>query len=128
MKNILLNILSHPIAQIISFSIILVGSPYFGGPYLYFVVGSFKEGYVYGILGVIGIVVTLISLFMKAKGYMQVIGLLLMILSLAIFFFSSTWTNAVVTILNVAGLATLLLFVAICILVPLRFFKMETDA
>jgi hypothetical protein len=128
MKNKLANILSHPIIQVISFSIILVGSPYFGGPYLYFLSGSLKEGYAFGIIGMAGIALTLISMVLKARGYMQVVGLLLMILSLSIFFFSSTWTNAAVTILNIPALVTLLLFVLVSLLVTYRTIQTQHHA
>lgn len=120
MKKTLVNFLSYPLTQVLSFCIILVGSPYFGGPYLFFVYGSFKEAYVYGILGMLGIVVTLVSLFAPVRGYMQVAGNMLMILSLAVFFFSSTWTNATVTLYSIPALMTLLLFVLISILVAYR--------
>lgn len=120
MKNTLLNVLSYPLTQVLSFCIILVGSPYFGGPYLFFVYGSFKEAFAYGILGMLGIAVTLVSLFAPVRGYMQVAGNMLMILSLAIFFFSSTWTNAAVTLYSIPALMTLLLFVLISIVVAYR--------
>lgn len=123
MKNQLIRILSFPLVQILSFCIILVGSPYFGGPYLYFVFGSFKEGYAYGILGMIGIVLTLISLFIKARGYMQVAGLIIMIASLVVFFFASSWKNAKVTLLNLTALATLVLFMVVCAAVYIKIFR-----
>lgn len=126
MKTQLTTILTHPVIQILSFSIILVGSPYFGGPFAYFVLGSFKEGYLFGILGVAGMLLTLVSLFLKAKGYMQMGGLLLMLSSLAIFFFSSTWENATITILNALALSTLLLFVMIAVLVTIKTWRWKS--
>lgn len=121
MKNQLIAILTHPVIQILSFSIILVGSPYFGGPFAYFVFGSFKEGYLFGILGIVGMLLTLVSLFLKAKGYIQMGGLLLMLSSLAIFFFSSTWTNAAITLTNTIALITLLLFILVGMLITLKW-------
>src|SRR6478752_372452 len=89
MENTLTRILSHQLIQVLSFSVILVGSPYFGGPYLFFVLGSFLEGYVFGILGVVGVLMTLISLKFFLQKYLQIGGLLFMIASLAVFFLSS---------------------------------------
>lgn len=112
-----MQVLSNPLLQVISFSIILVGSPYFGGPYIFFIYRALLEGYTFAIIGIIAILVTLVSLFLPAKGYIQLAGLALMIASLAVFFLSSqNFTNAS-TLRELIPLLTFLLFVVVVVLV-----------
>lgn len=113
----LTQLFAHPLMQGLSFSIILVGSPYFGGPYLIFVCGSFMEGYLFGILGIIGIVLTLVSLRVNFQSHMQIAGLLSMLASLAVFFLSSKNGQNASTMQELVPLVTLALFVVVCICV-----------
>ncbi len=108
-----MQVLSHPLLQVISFSIILVGSPYFGGPYIFFIYRALLEGYTFAIIGIIAILVTLLSLFLPAKGYMQLGGLALMIASLAVFFLSSQNFMNTSTLRELIPLLTFLFFVAV---------------
>ena len=127
MKNPLLRLLSYPLVQVLSFCIILVGSPYFGGPYLFFVLGSFAEGYAFGIMGIIGIAIAVISLFIPARGYMQTSSVLVMLCSLAFFFFSSTWENATITLFNLPAILTLFLFIVVSIAVFIKALKWKNS-
>jgi len=108
-----MQVLSHPLLQVISFSIILVGSPYFGGPYIFFIYRALLEGYTFAIIGTIAILVTLLSLILPAKGYIQLGGLLLMIASLAVFFLSSQNFMNASTLREMIPLLTLLFFVVV---------------
>ncbi len=108
-----MEVLSHPLLQVISFSIILVGSPYFGGPYIFFIYRALLEGYTFAIIGIVAILVTLVSLFLPAKGYMQLGGLLLMIASLAVFFLSSQNFMNASTLRELIPLLTFLFFIIV---------------
>ncbi|MBN8837164.1 MAG: hypothetical protein J0I09_07895 [Sphingobacteriia bacterium] len=109
--------LSHPLMQIISFCFLLVGSPYFGGPFIFFLYHAFFEAYAYALIGMVAIVVTLVSLFIPAKGYLQLTGLILMVASLLVFFFSSQHFMNASVFREGAPLLTLVLFVMISIFV-----------
>ncbi|MES2328766.1 MAG: hypothetical protein V4539_04125 [Bacteroidota bacterium] len=123
MKNPLINFFANPITQVISFSIVLVGSPIFGGPYLYFVIGAGTHGVLYGMLGIAGIILTLLSLAVKAKGFVQVAGLLLMLFSLCVLFYNDPPENREITFGNVAAIATVCLFVLACVAVIIKTFQ-----
>jgi hypothetical protein len=112
-----MQVLSHPLLQVISFSIILVGSQYFGGPYIFFIYRALLEGYTFAIIGIISILVTLLSLFLPAKGYMQLGGLLLMIASLAVFFLSSQNFMNASTLRELIPLLTFLFFIVVVVFV-----------
>lgn len=121
----IISLFSHPVTQIISFCIILVGSPYFGGPYGFFLYHAFLEVYPFAIIGVLAIGVTLISLFFPARGYMQLAGLLLMIASLAVFFLSSQNFMNAAAIREVLPLLTLLLFITVAVLVTKKVIDLQ---
>ena len=114
-----LQILSHPVTQTISFCMVLVGSPYFGGPFGFFIYHSALEGYVYGIVGIVAIIITLVALLLKDKigSYVQFSGLLLMLLSMGIFFFSSQHFINADTFNEALPLLTLLLFLVVMVFV-----------
>ncbi len=114
---------SHPLMQTLSFCILLVGSSYFGGPYGYFVLFGFLDLQFFAIMGMIGIVVTLISMMVRSRVYMQAAGLLLMLLSLAVFFFSSRGVQSASTMTQVLPLITLALFVSVTVCVGVRVLK-----
>ncbi len=115
----LLKILEHPLSQLLSFSIILVGSPYFGGPYIFFVFFSSLEGFLYGILGMIGAIVTFLSIFFKRnlKVFTQFLGLTLMIASLIVDFIQCRCKHGYASADSVLPLFTLLLFISISAIV-----------
>jgi CHASE2 domain-containing sensor protein len=106
-------LLTHPLIQIISFCILLVGSPNFGGPYGLFVYHSALKGYVYGVTGIPVIVITLVSLAVKGKirVQMQLAGIAWMLLSLGIFFFSPHHFINASTFDDIVPLSTLLLLI-----------------
>ena len=114
-----LQILSHPVSQVISFCMVLVGSPYFGGPFGFFIYHSALEGFAYGLIGILAVVVTLTAVFVKNKlgSYIQFGGLLLMLISMGIFFFSSQHFINADTFSQALPLLTLLLFLIVIILV-----------
>ena len=115
--------LQHPLAQLITFSMLLVGSPDFGGPYIFFVWHAFFAGQPFGIIGIFAIFITLVSLFpFPFRAWMQLGGWLLMMLSLTIFLISghgknmAAWHQAV-------PLFTLIAFALISILVCRKIFS-----
>lgn len=114
-----LQILSHSVTQVISFCMVLVGSPYFGGPFGFFIYHSALEGYAYGVIGILAVVATLMAVFVKNKlgSYIQFGGLLLMVLSLGIFFFSSQHFINANTFHEALPLLTLLLFLVVVVFV-----------
>ena len=116
---ILSKIFSHPLMQLLSFLIILVGSAYFGGPYGFFLYHAMQLGYIYAIIGCIAVVITLASVFMRGKAMdlMQFIGSILMVLSLLVFFFSSQHFINMHAFREIIPFLTLLLFVTVTVLV-----------
>ena len=120
----LTQLLSHPIIQVISFCIIIVGSPNFGGPYGFFLYHAVQEGYIYAIIGIAGIVITLTGLISKENAItIQFIGATLMVISLLVFFFSSEHFMNMYAFKDVLPLLTLFLFIAIAALIIIKFLK-----
>jgi hypothetical protein len=109
--------LSHPLLQVISFCIILVGSPYFGGPYGFFIYRALLEGYTFAIIGITAILLTLLSIFFPLRGYIQLVGLLLMIISLGVFFLSSQNFMNASTLKELIPLLSFLFFITVVVFV-----------
>jgi len=86
-----LKIFSHPLMQIFSFCILLVGSPYFGGPYVFFLYHAVQELLLYAVLGWMAIVMAVCAVFFSGRGeaVLQFIALVLMVVSLLVFIFSA---------------------------------------
>ena len=101
--------------QLFSFCIILVGSAYFGGPYIWFLFHAVQEAYLYAIIGWMGVVITFVGVFMRGRGMavMQFIGLVLMLLSLLVFFFSAENFMNIYVYRQVVPLLTLVLFAVV---------------
>lgn len=118
-------ILSHPLLQLIAFCIILVGSPYFGGPYVYFLYHAVREALPYAIIGWIGIAITISGLFFRSKreNVLQFIGAAIMVVSLLVFFFSSENFMNMYAFKEVLPLMTLLLFALVVAFVFQKFIK-----
>jgi len=122
----IIQILSGPAVQILSFCIILVGSPEFGGPYGFFLYHALLEAYVFAVIGVAGIIITALSFINNGKKVIviQFIGALTMIASLLVFFFSSDHFMNMYAFTQIIPLLTLFLFIAIVALITRRFFRM----
>lgn len=120
-----IKIFGHPLMQLISFCIILVGSASFGGPYMYFLYHAIQEILAYAIFGWMGIVVTLCALFFIGRGaaVLQFIGLVLMVVSLLVFAFSSEHFMNIYTFRQLVPVLTLGLFVAVSVFVVRKFIK-----
>jgi len=118
-------IFSHPLLQLLSFSIILVGSAYFGGPYIWFVYHAVQKVYAYAVIGCMGLAVTLAALFFRGRGeaVLQFIGACLMAVSLLVFFFSSEHFMNMYVYRQVLPLLTLALFVAVMVFVVKKFIQ-----
>lgn len=122
---VLSKILSHPLMQLFSFCFILVGSAYFGGPYIWFLYHAAQEIGSYAVFGCMAVVITLVSVFMSGYGraVMQFIGACLMTLSLLVFFFSSENFMNMYVYRQVLPLLTLALFVGVMVFVVRKFVK-----
>jgi hypothetical protein len=96
-----------------------VGSAYFGGPYIYFLFRAAQEGYIYGIIGALAIIVTIVAIFYSNR-YVQIAGLALMVLSLLVFFASGKLSNAY-TFRQIVPFLTLALFIGVSIAISLKF-------
>jgi hypothetical protein len=120
---ITLKILGHPAMQLFSFCIILVGSAYFGGPYIFFLFHAVQEGYLYAIIGCAAIAITLASVFLRGKSSerLQFTGVALMVLSLLVFFFSSEHFMNMYVYRQIVPLLTLVLFITVAVVVTRKF-------
>jgi len=109
--------------QLASFCIILVGSAYFGGPYIWFLYHAVQELYSYAVFGWMAIVCTAVGLFLRGYGrvVMQFVGACLMVVSLLVFFFSSGNFMNMYVYRQMLPLLTLALFVAVIVFVVKKF-------
>ena len=121
----LTKILSHPVAQLFSFCILLVGSAYFGGPYIYFLWHAVQEFLAYAIFGWMGIIITICALFFQGRSnaVLQFIGGCVMVVSLLVFFFSAEHFMNMYVFRQILPLITLGLFVAVMVFVVKKFTK-----
>lgn len=110
--------MSHPVMQLISFSIIMIDGEIFAAPYLWYVRYASTDGQLFAIVGVIAMLVSLVSIFVR-RYLLQLAGLALMWLSLLIFFFQAH---------NKAGMfqfpiteLSLLLFLAVSVSVLIKY-------
>jgi hypothetical protein len=87
----ILKIFAHPLMQLFSFCILLVGSASFGGPYVFFLYHGVQEALAYSIFGWMAIVIVICALFFTGRGeaVLQFIAVVLMFVSLVIFVFSA---------------------------------------
>ena len=122
MKNTLFKILTSPIVQIIVFSWILVGSDYFGGFYLYFLVGGLSGGEAYAITGCLGIAVLAVQQFYSKK-ILQVIGTTCLIGSLLLFYFGHVNGPKQISFTEILPLLSLISFCVIQALVLLKLIR-----
>lgn len=116
------NILVHPVVQLLSFSIILIGGSSFAGPFLFFIIGSSFSGGAYGITGLIAIAFTILSLYKPLHRSFQTTGLLLMWVSLGICFYNMPAENWETTFEQIVPILTVLLFIAVSSMVLLQHF------
>lgn len=123
MKQVLFRVFGHPIAQLISFFIILIDGEIFAAPYLWYVRYAAPEGEMFAIIGAVGIFVTLASLIIPRFG-MQLWGLVFMWISLGIFFTQAHRKAAM--FLFPATELTLLLFLAVSVFVVLKFTRWKS--
>jgi hypothetical protein len=87
--------LTHPLTQIISFCLVIVGSDHYGAPFIVFLYHAVLELYLYAIVGWLALVVSSVALLsLPRKRTIQLIGLCLMICSLLIFFIGGKFNNA----------------------------------
>lgn len=122
---VLSKILSHPLMQLFSFCVILVGSAYFGGPYIWFLYHAVQEVYAYAVFGCLALAITVAAIFFRGRGQavLQFIGACVMVLSLLIFFFSSAHFMNMYVYRQVLPLLTLGVFVAVIVFVVQKFIK-----
>jgi hypothetical protein len=109
------NIIAHPITQVFSFCIIIISGSYIGGQFIFFLYHAAQEGIAFAIIGLLGITLCLASLIVY-KYALQLAGILMMLLSLVIFFWSPRWHNSSGTFSEPVPLATVILFLIISVL------------
>ncbi len=110
--------LAHPVTQVLSFCIVLINGDVVGFPYIVYVYHASLQFIPYGILGADGMVLTLCSLIGHHRG-VQLAGLLLMWVSLAVFFYKSL-QNVSGTFTTPLCLLLLVLFVVVSAAVVTR--------
>ncbi len=122
----LLKISGHPLMQLFSFCILLVGSAYFGGPYIFFLYHAVQELLAYAIFGWMAIVLTVCALFFTGRGeaVLQFIGVVLMVVSLLVFIFSAEHMMNIYVWRQLIPLLTLALFAFMAGIVVRKFIKM----
>lgn len=108
-----LKFFSHPLMQLFSFCIILVGNANFSGPFGYFVFFATSQGYGYALTGMIGVFATIISVFLKNKSAInvQLTGLIFMCSSFIWFVAGNTSRSEM---RDTLPFISLLLFVGVC--------------
>ena len=120
-----LKILTHPILLIISFLFVLISGEHLGGFYALYLLLALPHGGIHSLIALIGILVLVIgyNVYSRKPGLVQnilnIIGALLLVLSLASFFFSDkegynygTFYQIVPVIsLSLFGLLTLLFLI-----------------
>lgn len=89
-----IKIIGHPVTTICLFLVILITGQSIGGVYLFYLILALPHGLVHSILAISGIVLLLVS-FSKitngrssVKQYMNIAGILLLVLSLFSFFYN----------------------------------------
>lgn len=122
MKNSLIHLLTQPIVQIIVFSWILVGSAYFGGFYLYFLIGGISSGEFYAIIGCLGILILAIQQFYPKK-VLQAIGSACLVGSLLLFYFGQVNGPKHISFTEILPLLSLISFCVIQALVLLKLIR-----
>src|SRR6478672_7387796 len=116
----LFKILSHPILQLISFSIILINGEVFAAPYLWYVRYAASDGELFAFVGWAAICVTLASLAIK-RFSLQLWGLIIMWISLSVFYSRSLHKASM--LVSPGTELTVLLFIAMSICVVIKFKK-----
>jgi hypothetical protein len=121
----ILKILAHPLTQLFSFCIVLVGSTSFGGPYVYFLYHGVQELLAYAIFGWMGIALTLSALMAGGWGMavLQFIGLCVMVVSLVVFVLSGEHFMNIWLWRQIVPLSTLGLFGLVAGIVVRKFIK-----
>ncbi len=110
--------MSHPVMQLISFSIIMIGGEIFAAPYLWYVRYASADGQVFAIVGVIAMMVSLVSIPVRRYG-LQLLGLTIMWVSLIIFF-AQAHHKASMFQFPITEI-TLLLFIAVSVSVLIKY-------
>ncbi|HWB27698.1 MAG TPA: hypothetical protein VG738_19620 [Chitinophagaceae bacterium] len=118
-------ILSYPLLQLFAFCILLVGSPYFGGPYIFFLYHGVQEILAYAVIGWMAAAMAVCAVFFSGRGaaVLQFISAILMFVSLVVFIFSSGHFMNIYVWRQFVPILTLLLFLGVMILVVRKFIK-----
>lgn len=109
------NFIGHPLFLIIAFLILIIEGDHFGGNYILYLFMGIPDGQLFAIAGGIGAAFIIAGRFVKQSGWKQildVIGILLMIISLVIFFSRSDKTGVDATFHDTVPLVS---FINLCI-------------
>lgn len=115
-KNKLLNIFTHPLFQLFSFSALVFPGQIFDLPYLLILRWTIADPTFYTISGILGLLLTFLSILIYKK-ILQWIALLIMWLSLMAFVWQLTPTIKAAIIENPISLLTSFQFLLISLLI-----------
>lgn len=115
-------LITHPLMQLFSFSIILIGSPSFAGPYLLFVFGAGLTGIAFGWVGILAILLTATSLYQPIRKLLQPLGLLTMWISLGIYYKQAPEENIQETTAHILPMLTVIWFILISVMILFKHF------
>lgn len=112
-------VLSHPFAQLLTFLLIVIGGQIFAAPYGWIIRYAIITNEFFAIAGIVAIVLVLVSLFV-ARYVFQLLGLIAMWVSLIAFFMQTKPEARVYMFGTPLTVITLLLFVIVSLFIILK--------
>lgn len=121
-------IVSHPLLLIMSFLMIIVAGRYMATLFYQNLWAGFVNGELYGFLGVTGILILIVNFLLhsinrwssKSNAIVGLIGTLLILLSVVVFFTTTSWAYIVESFYNPVSIIGILCFLFLCICATTR--------
>ena len=116
------NIITHPLAVMISFMIVLISGEHVGGFYIIYLLMGITHGTVPSLLGIGGIILLAPGLLIAQRKQassiylLNITGILLMMLSLFLFFFNDIQLYNINTFYQFIPFCTIILFCLLALL------------
>jgi|KBSMisStandDraft_5_1062788.scaffolds.fasta_scaffold2202695_1 uncharacterized membrane protein YfcA len=116
------NIITHPLAVMISFMIVLISGEHVGGFYIIYLLMGITHGTVPSLLGIGGIILLAPGLLIAQRKQassiylLNITGILLMMLSLFLFFFNDIQRYNINTFYQFIPFCTIILFCLLALL------------
>ncbi|QEC69301.1 hypothetical protein FRZ67_19050 [Panacibacter ginsenosidivorans] len=110
------NIITHPLAVMISFMIVLISGEHVGGFYIIYLLMGITHGTIPSLFGIAGIVLLVPALLIAQRKQaisiylLNIVGILFMILSLFLFFFNDEQRYNINTFYQFIPFCTITLF------------------